>query len=59
MRKRLEKWSIVNGQSSIIVGGNIGKNKVTANEDAWKDYVICFNELFDVVDYFCGECKQP
>lgn len=59
VRKRLEKWSIVNGQSSIIVGGNIGKNKVTANEDAWKDYVICFNELFDVVDYFVVNVSSP
>jgi dihydroorotate dehydrogenase len=28
----------------LIIGGNIGKNKITPNEDAWKDYDICFKE---------------
>jgi len=55
--------SAVSGQQSavnrIIVGGNIGKNKVTANEDAWKDYEICFNALFDVVDYFVVNVSSP
>ena len=32
-------------KSALIIGGNIGKNKITANEDAWKDYEICFREL--------------
>ena len=36
--------------SPIIIGGNIGKNKVTPNADAWKDYEICFNELDDIID---------
>jgi len=53
------KSSIVNRQSSMIIGGNIGKNKVTANEDAWKDYIICFKELFDVVDYFVVNVSSP
>lgn len=43
----------------MIVGGNIGKNKVTANEDAWKDYEICFRELFDTVDYFVVNVSSP
>ncbi|MBS1628302.1 MAG: quinone-dependent dihydroorotate dehydrogenase [Bacteroidetes bacterium] len=59
IRKRLEKWSTNNHQSSIIIGGNIGKNKITANEDAWKDYIICFNELFDVVDYYVVNVSSP
>lgn len=46
-------------QGKMIIGGNIGKNKVTANEDAWKDYEICFNELFDVVDYFVVNVSSP
>jgi dihydroorotate dehydrogenase len=46
-------------QRKIIVGGNIGKNKVTPNENAWKDYVICFNELFDCVDYFVVNVSSP
>jgi dihydroorotate dehydrogenase len=46
-------------QGRMIIGGNIGKNKVTPNEDAWKDYEICFNELFDVVDYFVVNVSSP
>lgn len=45
--------------SSLIIGGNIGKNKVTANEDAWKDYSICFENLFDYVDYFVVNVSSP
>jgi dihydroorotate dehydrogenase len=41
------------------VGGNIGKNKVTPNEDAWRDYEICFRELFDCVDYFVVNVSSP
>ncbi|HEY2727955.1 MAG TPA: quinone-dependent dihydroorotate dehydrogenase [Parafilimonas sp.] len=62
IRKRLEAWnsiqrSTVNNQ--LIIGGNIGKNKTTANEDAWKDYEICFKELFDCVDYFVVNVSSP
>ena len=46
-------------RSDIIIGGNIGKNKVTANEDAVKDYEICFRELYDVVDYFTVNVSSP
>ncbi|MEN9638596.1 MAG: dihydroorotate dehydrogenase, partial [Bacteroidota bacterium] len=45
--------------SSILVGGNIGKNKVTPNEDAVKDYLICFDALRDVVDYFVVNVSSP
>ena len=38
--------------NGVLIGGNIGKNKVTPNEDAVEDYKICFNALFDYVDYF-------
>jgi dihydroorotate dehydrogenase len=33
----------------------MGKNKLTPNEDATLDYEICFDALFDYVDYFVGE----
>ncbi|MCD6020132.1 MAG: dihydroorotate dehydrogenase [Bacteroidetes bacterium] len=46
-------------KSNVIIGGNIGKNKVTANEDAIKDYEYCFNALFDVVDYFVVNVSSP
>jgi dihydroorotate dehydrogenase len=45
--------------SSLIIGGNIGKNKITTNEDAWKDYEICFKELYDMVDYFVVNVSSP
>ncbi len=43
----------------LIIGGNIGKNKATANEDAWKDYEICFNSLHETVDYFVINVSSP
>jgi dihydroorotate dehydrogenase len=46
-------------KNNIIVGGNIGKNKDTPNDLAWKDYEICFNELFDHVDYFVVNVSSP
>jgi dihydroorotate dehydrogenase len=44
---------------TLIIGGNIGKNKITPNEDAVKDYILCFNELYDVVDYFVVNVSSP
>src|SRR6185295_18353089 len=46
-------------KSSIIIGGNIGKNKTTPNEEAVSDYVKCFNILFDYVDYFAVNVSSP
>jgi dihydroorotate dehydrogenase len=46
-------------QKSIIIGGNIGKNKVTPNEEAVNDYIICFDRLFDLVDYFVVNVSSP
>lgn len=43
----------------IVVGGNIGKNKITPNEDAVSDYIKCFDRLFDVVDYFVVNVSSP
>jgi len=59
--KRLLAWKKQQQtvKNKLIVGGNIGKNKVTSNEDAWKDYEICFNTLFDVVDYFVVNVSSP
>jgi dihydroorotate dehydrogenase len=45
--------------SNLIIGGNIGKNKVTENSDAWKDYCINFNGLEEVVDYFVVNVSSP
>lgn len=69
--ERLRQWSMVKGQSGsahspltthhsrLIIGGNIGKNKLTPNEDAWKDYEICFKELHPYVDYFVVNVSSP
>ena len=43
----------------VLIGGNIGKNKVTPNENAVDDYVICFNALFNYVDYFVVNVSSP
>lgn len=59
VRERLEKRRQSGKTTKMIIGGNIGKNKVTDNEDAWKDYVICFNELFGLVDYFTVNVSSP
>ena len=67
--ERLRQWKDVKfkiqnskfktSDSTLTIGGNIGKNKATPNEDAWKDYEICFRELFDWVDYFVVNVSSP
>jgi len=44
---------------NVIVGGNIGKNKVTPNSEAKNDYLICFKQLYDNVDYFAVNVSSP
>jgi dihydroorotate dehydrogenase len=48
-----------NRPKDLIVGGNIGKNKITPNENAQRDYEICFEKLYDVVDYFVVNVSSP
>lgn len=68
--ERLKSWqSAVNSRQStpntklqtpnLLVGGNIGKNKSTPNEEAWKDYDICFNALHPYVDFFVVNVSSP
>lgn len=60
--QRLKDWQLRQSTKTtgrLIIGGNIGKNKSTPNEDAWKDYEICFNALFDFVDYFVVNVSSP
>jgi dihydroorotate dehydrogenase len=56
---RLRQWRSKPGKQRLIIGGNIGKNKITPNEDAWKDYEICFRSLYDWVDYFVVNVSSP
>lgn len=46
-------------KSSVLVGGNIGKNKVTPNENAMDDYAYCFEALYPYVDYFVVNVSSP
>jgi dihydroorotate dehydrogenase len=73
--KRLKKWKHnslteigIQGEakseirmlkSRMIIGGNIGKNKITPNENAWMDYEMCFNTLHPYVDYFVVNVSSP
>ncbi|MBL4662437.1 MAG: quinone-dependent dihydroorotate dehydrogenase [Flavobacteriaceae bacterium] len=57
---RLKKNPPINSaERRVLVGGNIGKNKATPNEDAVNDYVKCFEALFDWVDYFVVNVSSP
>ncbi|HUR67355.1 MAG TPA: quinone-dependent dihydroorotate dehydrogenase [Chitinophagaceae bacterium] len=68
--ERLKKWQLAMEDSSknykpktknykLLIGGNIGKNKSTPNEEAWQDYEICFKELHPYVDYFVVNVSSP
>ncbi|APQ18237.1 quinone-dependent dihydroorotate dehydrogenase [Maribacter hydrothermalis] len=46
-------------EHKVLIGGNIGKNKITPNNEAIKDYLICFDALFDHVDYFVVNVSSP
>jgi dihydroorotate dehydrogenase len=59
---RLKKWKekpVDSGNGQLIIGGNIGKNKITPNEHAWQDYATCFEKLFPWVDYFVVNVSSP
>ncbi|MBI3137329.1 MAG: quinone-dependent dihydroorotate dehydrogenase [Sphingobacteriales bacterium] len=66
--ERLKKWKerqavrnpgAPEDRPRMIIGGNIGKNKLTPNEEAWKDYERCFIELHPYVDYFVVNVSSP
>ncbi len=59
IKLRLDKWKSSSSNKNFIVGGNIGKNKITPNKDAWKDYETCFKELFEYADYFVVNVSSP
>ncbi len=46
-------------KSKILIGGNMGKNKMTPNKKAADDYLLCFNDLFEYVDYFVVNVSSP
>ncbi len=46
-------------KSQVVIGGNIGKNKITPNENAFDDYAYCFEALYPYVDYFVVNVSSP
>ena len=56
--KRFRSYT-ANKNNRMIIGGNIGKNKDTPNDDAWKDYLNCFDILHPFVDYFVVNISSP
>ncbi len=57
--ERLKKNASTGTKAHVLIGGNIGKNKETPNDEAVNDYVICFEALFDHVDYFVVNVSSP
>jgi dihydroorotate dehydrogenase len=59
--ERLRLWRLrpTAQQGGLVIGGNIGKNKVTPNEEAWQDYEKCFMALHPYVDYFVVNVSSP
>ncbi|GAB3708352.1 quinone-dependent dihydroorotate dehydrogenase [Spirosoma flavus] len=57
--ERLRHFAKNRGNRQVIVGGNIGKNKDTPNDEATQDYLFNFRELFDAVDYFVVNVSSP
>lgn len=51
--------NLKNRKTKVIIGGNIGKNKITSNEDATRDYLTAFNVLHAYVDYFVVNVSSP
>ena len=55
----LEAVERLKQNNGVLIGGNIGKNKLTPNDKATKDYEICFDALYDFVDYFVVNVSSP
>ncbi len=55
----IEAINNLKSNQNVIIGGNIGKNKITPNKEAVNDYLICFEELFEYVDYFVVNVSSP
>lgn len=55
IKSKLDKYE----RKQMLLGGNIGKNKDTPNQNAWMDYVLCLNILHESVDYFTINVSSP
>jgi dihydroorotate dehydrogenase len=50
---------LVRRPRGLVVGGNIGKNKITPNDRAVDDYLACIDNLHAHVDYFVVNVSSP
>jgi dihydroorotate dehydrogenase len=57
--ERLKNFKPQTSNLKLIIGGNIGKQKTTPNENAYLDYDICYRKLYDFVDYFVVNVSSP
>ena len=57
--ERIKGNPVQGHKNRVLIGGNIGKNKITPNEEAVNDYIVCFDALFDYVDYFVVNVSSP
>ena len=58
-KRRLEVWRTNHPHSNLIIGSNIGINKITEHQNAHIDYKTCFNELYETSDYFVVNVSSP
>lgn len=58
---RLIKWRQQHPPTGqrMLIGANIGKNKITPNQEAWRDYELCFNRFYELADYFVVNVSSP
>lgn len=59
MIQKLQDFKIKFPNSSMVIGGNIGKNKITLNQNASDDYEICYRALYPYVEYFVVNVSSP
>jgi len=59
LRQDIQEGKANKALKGVLIGGNIGKNKTTPNDQAVEDYITCFDALFEVVDYFVVNVSSP
>ena len=59
LKGRLEAFRKKERDCTMLIGINIGKNKTTPNENAVDDYVKCYEELYDLADFFIVNVSSP
>ena len=59
LKHRLKLFRKKERDCSMKIGINIGKNKTTTNENAVDDYVKCYEELYELADFFIVNVSSP